>query len=94
MTMQKFWKENTAQLLNAVVSDLENLQSFETDPIEKAVRDRAETLGVSAAKLIHPIRICLTGSHVSPGLFEVMHVLGREKVVERIKKGITEIHNE
>ena len=57
-------------------------------------KNRAEKLGVSAAKLIHPIRICLTGSHVSPGLFEVMHVLGKNTVIDRIKKGITKIHNE
>jgi len=93
-SVKKYWRKNTAELLDAVFNDIEKLESFEADKIEEAVRRRAEKSGVSAAKLIHPIRICLTGSHVSPGLFEVMNVLGKEKVVSRIKRGKAEIRYE
>ena len=54
------------------------------DQLEAQVRGIAEDMGVGAGKLIHPLRVALTGSAVSPGIFEVMTVMGRGLVLERI----------
>jgi len=52
--------------------------------LEKCVRECAESFGIKPGELIHPLRLALTGKMRSPGIFEVMHVLGREKVLARI----------
>jgi glutamyl-tRNA synthetase len=52
--------------------------------LEMIVRQEAERLGVGAGKLIHPLRVALTGMGVSPGIFEVAAVMGRERVQRRL----------
>ncbi|MFQ5866123.1 MAG: hypothetical protein ACE5IW_12940 [bacterium] len=43
---------------------------------------------MSAAELIHPTRLAITGCSASPGLFEIMEILGRETVLRRLRKAI------
>jgi len=56
--------------------------------IEASTRRLAESLGLSAGKLIHPTRVALTGRGVSPGLFEVMIALGRDRTLARLDRAI------
>ncbi len=74
------------QRLELVLERLKKLKDFQQDAIEQEIRQLAEELGISAAKLIHPIRLAITGMSVSPGLFEVMEVLGKETVLRRLRK--------
>ena len=72
------------QRLHDYAEDLSNERSFEAQSLEAHLRAWCEARGLSAAKLIHPIRLALTGKTVSPGLFELMSVLGRETVLRRL----------
>ncbi|MCK4754945.1 MAG: glutamate--tRNA ligase, partial [Calditrichia bacterium] len=56
--------------------------------MEKIVRELADTLGIKAGTLIHPLRLALTGRTTSPGIFDVMQILGRETVIRRIEKAL------
>jgi len=56
--------------------------------LENQLREFAESKGIKAGQLIHPLRLALTGGTVSPGIFELMVVLGKEKVIYRIEKFI------
>jgi glutamyl-tRNA synthetase len=71
--------------LDALADRLESLEPFERGEIERATRELAESLGMGAADLIHPCRVALTGQGVSPDIFSVIHLIGREKSVERLK---------
>ncbi len=89
----KHWKDRPvvgAQLrrLHAVLSQLE---SWDEESLEHALRSLAEELDVGAGKLIHPLRVALTGSAVSPGIFEVMNLMGRELVLARIDAAISHL---
>jgi glutamyl-tRNA synthetase len=55
---------------------------------ERIVRKFAENAGVSAAKIIHPLRLALCGVTASPGIFELMEIFGRETVIRRIGRFI------
>jgi glutamyl-tRNA synthetase len=56
--------------------------------LEEGVRGLAEVLGISAGKMIHPLRVALTGRMSSPGIFEVLVLLGRDCSLVRIEQGI------
>lgn len=75
----------TAARLSRLSGRLETVAPFLAPQIETAVRELAQELEVSAGKLIHPARLALTGRGVSAGLFEVMEIMGQEKVKTRLK---------
>lgn len=80
--------DGAADLLNAASAALAALPVFDPASIEAAIRGVAEARGVKAGVAIHPLRVALTGKTVSPGLFEVAALLGRERVQRRIAEGI------
>jgi glutamyl-tRNA synthetase len=63
------------------------------EPLEALVRGLAEEEGVGAGKLIHPLRVALTGQAASPGIFEVMVLLGREAVLERLDRALERLRS-
>jgi glutamyl-tRNA synthetase len=74
----------TAPVLRAAHETLANVEPFERTAIEAALRELAERLDLPPRKAFQPIRIAVTGSKVSPGLFESLELLGRERSLERI----------
>ena len=53
-------------------------------PPRDAVRATAETRGIKAGVLIHATRVAVTGRAVSPGIFDVLELIGRERVLNRL----------
>jgi glutamyl-tRNA synthetase len=64
---------------------LEALASFAPAEIEAACRQLAEERGLKAAGLIHPARLAISGKTSGAGLFEMMELLGKEKVLRRLR---------
>lgn len=75
-TYLKAWAQSAEAL-----SDFDNLEV-----LEKMTRRAADSMKVEAKDLIHPLRFALTGKTISPGLFELMKVLGKETCLERVRK--------
>jgi glutamyl-tRNA synthetase len=73
------------RVLAAAAEALAELEPFETETIEQAMRSLAESLELKPGKAFQPIRAALTGTNVSPSLFESIELLGREKTLERIR---------
>jgi glutamyl-tRNA synthetase len=63
---------------------LAGVTPFEPAAIESALRAVAEERGIKAGTLIHATRVAVTGQAVSPGLFEVLALVGRDRVIERL----------
>jgi len=85
----KHWrKPGVKENLTLLLTRLQSLQHFDRDIIETCMRQLAEELGIGAGKLIHPTRLALTGKTATPGLFEIMEILGREKVLHRLRKAV------
>ena len=84
---QELMQEKTASCLSQWIENTGKLSDFEDlHATEKMTRDSAESLQLQAKDLIHPLRFALTGKTVSPGLFELMKVLGKEKCIKRVQK--------
>ena len=65
---------------------LEGLEDFSHESIEKICRDIAEERELKAADIIHPTRMAISGKTKGAGLFEVMELLGKEKVIKRMRE--------
>ena len=73
-------------MLAASARSLADVEPFEAKPIEQALRATADELGLKPRQAFQPIRVAVTGSTVSPGLFESLELLGRETSLERIRR--------
>jgi glutamyl-tRNA synthetase len=71
-------------VLPAAVEALRGVEPFEAPSIETALRGLADQLGLKPRQAFRPIRLALTGSAVSPGLFESLELLGKEESIARI----------
>ncbi len=73
-----------APVVTAARDALERVQPFAAAEIEAALRSLAQRLELSPRKAFEPIRIAVTGSKVSPGLFESLELLGKEETLRRL----------
>lgn len=91
--VKKRWKkpEEVMMILNKVGEVLRELDDFSSESIEEKVRAIAEALDVSNSKVIHPVRVALTGRAAGPGLFELMEVIGREGCIKRLARAVNHI---
>ncbi len=71
-------------MLPAAVERLAEVEPFEAERIEAALRELAERLGLKPREAFQPIRLALTGSSVSPGLFESLELLGKDESLARL----------
>jgi glutamyl-tRNA synthetase len=74
-----------AERVAALADRFESLLPWDRGTIEDAARLLADALEIKAGDLIHPCRVALTGQAVSPDIFTVVHLLGRDKTVERLR---------
>lgn len=73
-------------LLPLLAKDLQALEEFSAQDIERAVRQRAEREDVKAALLIHALRMLVVGEPVSPGIFDVLELAGKERTLRRMSR--------
>ena len=76
------------ELLNGLADKLENVEPFNAETAEAALRAFADEAGVKAGLLINGARTMLTGQAVGPSMFEVFDVIGRERSVIRLRSGV------
>jgi glutamyl-tRNA synthetase len=81
----KHLSPDTRAYLKQLADSFAAVPDFAVPLLEDALRKLAESLGVKAATLIHPCRVALTGKTVGPPLFDVIVVLGRERVLKRLR---------
>jgi glutamyl-tRNA synthetase len=77
--------DGSGELLSAAAETLAAVEPFSTPEIEAALRRLADERGLKPRDAFQPIRFAVTGSKVSPGLFESIELLGREESVARLR---------
>ncbi len=85
---QRLKKDYVPQMLEELKTRLRTAEPFDEANLEEVIRAFAEESGLSASKIIHPLRVALTGKSVGPGIFETVALLGREKAIQRLDEGI------
>jgi glutamyl-tRNA synthetase len=90
----KFLKAENKPVLQDLVDKLSNLSNFNMDETHKVFDRIMEERDLKLGKIAQPVRVALTGGTVSPGIFEVMDILGKDKVLKRLNAAIYVIPNE
>ena len=81
----KFLTDEVKPLLEKVITGLSALDDFSSDKIESVFKKTVEEENLKLGKLAQPVRVALTGTTVSPGIYDVILLLGKEKTIKRLR---------
>jgi glutamyl-tRNA synthetase len=90
---KKFLTPETAEPLKSLISKLTALNDFNESSIEQQFTATLQEQGIPMGKLAQPVRVALTGGTVSPGIHDVIAVLGKERTLRRLHAALERIQN-
>ena len=85
---KKVMKDGAGPLLSQALDALRDTEPFEPDEIERSLGPVVAENDVKPGKLYQPIRVAISGGSVSPGIFESLATLGKERSLERIERAV------
>ncbi|UCB46055.1 MAG: glutamate--tRNA ligase [Spirochaetota bacterium] len=91
---KKLSKNDAVRILEETARAIEGLKVFSEEDIENCLRGLVESIGFKAGQVFMTIRVAITGSSVSPGLFETIRVLGKNRVQSRINHALSLLKSE
>jgi glutamyl-tRNA synthetase len=86
--VKKKWNSDFPVFGDALISSFEMLETFDMQSTENSFKETAEKLQMQAGSFMQLFRICLSGLSGGPALFEIAEVLGKEKVIQRIRHAL------
>jgi glutamyl-tRNA synthetase len=84
----KFLTADTRPILEEIRAGVAALTALDTEPLEKLFQGAAEKRGLGLGKIAQPVRVALTGGTASPGMYDVVQILGREETLARLDGAI------
>ena len=90
---RKFLKPACLDSLHLLVNGLQALNRFTQADLETVFKTVMDQTGLKLGKIAQPVRVALTGTTVSPGIFEIIAALGKERVLARLSAAIQHIEN-
>ncbi len=88
---EKFLNAETKTVLERLMGLLEGIEDFTHEPLTAAFHAVMEETGLKMGKVAQPVRVALTGGTVSPGIYEVLEILGKERSLGRLRGAIERI---
>jgi glutamyl-tRNA synthetase len=85
---KKFLKPVSLEPIRLLLAELEKLEKFDEANLENTFKIVMEKTGLKLGKIAQPVRVALTGRTASPGIFEIMAIIGKKRVISRLKKAI------
>jgi glutamyl-tRNA synthetase len=86
---ERWLDEKGRALLAQARAALEGVEPFEEGEIERALGELIERAGAKPREVYQPLRVAITGTTISPGMFESLALLGREQALERIDAALS-----
>jgi glutamyl-tRNA synthetase len=83
---KKFLKPTALEPIQLLIAALESLDHFDEAKLEQAFKSVMEKTGLKLGKIAQPVRVALTGRTASPGIFEIIEIIGKDKVISRLKR--------
>ena len=89
--LKKRWKEDSANLLSKLKEKFEGLENPTKADFEKALDEVAADLNVGKGKLVHPLRIAVSGVGEGPGVYDIVSIIGKRETLSRIETAIIKL---
>ncbi|MBT8764245.1 glutamate--tRNA ligase [Desulfohalobiaceae bacterium Ax17] len=89
--VQKFLSDEARNHLQEIIRRLEQAETFDRQELENILAKYLEDANIKFKVIAQPIRVAITGRTASPGLFETMEVLGKERTIRRMKRALNRI---
>ncbi|MDT8420804.1 MAG: glutamate--tRNA ligase [Desulfuromonadales bacterium] len=90
-TRSKFLTEENREIFQLISDNLSACQDFNEAALENAFAKILEETGLKFGKVAQPLRAALTGGSASPGIYEVLAVLGKERALKRIQRAMEQL---
>lgn len=90
-SIEKNWKPETPSHLIRLSEEFDRLENLSKEDYERILTEVAEQLGAGKGKLIHPLRLAVSGQSTGPGLFDLLYILGTNEVIKRINTALEKI---
>lgn len=91
---KKFLKPDNIEVLEKVKDRLSGLDTFDEESLESVFKEISEEAGLKLGKIAQPVRVAMTGGTASPGIFDVLALLGKAKVISRLDHAIAACRDE
>ncbi len=92
-SIDKNWHPETSSHLNSLMSEFLELDNPGKSEFEKTFTMVCSRLDIPKGKLIHPLRLAVSGQSTGPGIFDILEILGKDEVIKRIDSAIKNIKN-
>jgi glutamyl-tRNA synthetase len=89
--IRKRWKADTPDQMRSLIEVLEQCRPFTAESVESSVKDLIGEKGWNTGAVMNAWRLLLVGAAVGPGLFDLVTVLGKDEVADRMRQGIEKL---
>ncbi len=89
--VKKNWKSDSAELMKKLTDEFSKLSNPSKEHFETTLRQTADNLGIGTGQLIHPLRLAVSGVGGGPGVFDILHIIGKEKTMSRVYTAIKKL---
>ena len=90
--LKKRWKEDSKELLIKLKKSFEEIENPTKENFEKALDDEAVKLNVGKGKLVHPLRIAVSGVGEGPGIYDILTIIGKKETLSRMETAINKLN--
>ena len=90
-SVEKNWKPESTAHLKLYIGKILPLGNPAKEDYEAALSRTAEELNIGKGKLIHPLRLAVSGQSTGPGMFDILFILGKDEVIRRINAAIEKL---
>ncbi|GBD86697.1 glutamate--tRNA ligase [bacterium BMS3Abin03] len=89
--IKKRWKEDSPGLLLKLRDKIAQLDDLKKEDYENILNNLAEELNIGKGKLIHPVRLAVSGSGTGPGIYNLLYIIGKDECINRINRALEKI---
>lgn len=86
-----FAKPEAAERLISLRDEFARIDNWKAETLESALKDLAQKLGCKTGDLVHPARVAASGRSVGPSLYHMLEVMGKDRVLKRFERMITQL---
>ena len=83
--VKKQWREGTSDLINELIIVLDSIDNFSSASVEKKTKNWISSKDIGFGKVMQPLRLAIVGEMKGPHLFDIIHMIGKEEAILRLK---------